>query len=304
MAGMSAVVLPHVASGKVRDIYEIDDKHLLFVTSDRMSAFDVVMAEPIPDKGRVLTAITAFWTDHLADVAPTHLVSLEVPPSAVTSGAAASDLEGRVMVVRLAEMLPIECIVRGYLSGSAWSEYRRTQTMHGQPLPAGLLQSQQLPEPVFTPSTKATTGHDENISYDAAASIVGAELADEARRISLAAYQQAAELGASRGIIIADTKFELGMIDGRLSICDEILTPDSSRFWPADRWEPGGAPPSFDKQPLRDWLEGTGWNKAPPPPPLPPEVVEATRDRYVEAYERLTGLRFADWPGAGRSPGP
>ena len=301
---MSAVVLPHVASGKVRDIYAIDDKHLLFVTSDRMSAFDVVMAEPIPDKGRVLTAITAFWTERLADVAPTHLVSLEVPPSAVGDGETASDLEGRVMVVRRAEMLPIECIVRGYLSGSAWAEYQRTQSMHGQPLPAGLRQSEQLPEPVFTPSTKATTGHDENISFDAAVSIVGAELADEARRISLAAYQRAAELAASRGIIIADTKFELGMIDGRLSICDEILTPDSSRFWPADRWEPGRTPPSFDKQPLRDWLEGTGWDKTPPPPSLPADVVEATRDRYVEAYERLTGLRFADWPGAGRAPGP
>lgn len=300
---MSVVSLPHVASGKVRDIYEIDDKHLLFVTSDRMSAFDVIMAEPIPDKGRVLTAVTAFWADLLADVAPTHLVGLQVPPSAVAEGGAASDLDGRVMVVRRAEMVPIECIVRGYLSGSAWAEYQRTQSMHGQSLPSGLRQSEQLPEPVFTPSTKATTGHDENISFDAAASLVGFELADEARRISLAAYQRGAELAASRGIIIADTKFELGVIDGRLSICDEILTPDSSRFWPADQWEPGRTPPAFDKQPLRDWLERTGWDKTPPPPSLPAEVVQATRDRYVEAYERLTGLRFADWPGAGRAPG-
>jgi phosphoribosylaminoimidazole-succinocarboxamide synthase len=297
---MSDVPLRHLASGKVRDIYELDDKHLLFVTSDRMSAFDVVMAEPIPDKGRVLTAITAFWVERLAGVAPNHLVSLEVPPAvAAGGGAGAAPLEGRVMVVRRAEMLPIECIVRGYLSGSAWAEYQRSQTMHGQPLPAGLRQSERLPEPVFTPSTKATAGHDENISFEAAAGLAGAELAEEARRISLTAYQEGAELAAARGIIIADTKFELGVIDGQLAICDEVLTPDSSRFWPADQWEPGRTPPAFDKQPLRDWLEATGWGKTPPPPALPPDVVQATRDRYVAAYERLTGRRFADWPGAG-----
>jgi phosphoribosylaminoimidazole-succinocarboxamide synthase len=290
---VSALSIPHVASGKVRDIYELDEKHLLFVTSDRMSAFDVVMAEPIPDKGRVLTAVTAFWLERLSGVAPNHLVSLDVPAGLGDD----LDLEGRVMVVRRAEMLPIECIVRGYLSGSAWAEYKRTQTMHGTPLPSGLRQSERLPEPVFTPSTKADTGHDENISFDAAAALAGEDLAAEARRISLAAYEQAAALAAERGIIIADTKFELGLIDGSLSICDEVLTPDSSRFWPADGWAPGEVPPSFDKQPLRDWLEGTGWDKTPPPPPLPAEVVEATRARYVEAYERLTGLRFADWPG-------
>jgi phosphoribosylaminoimidazole-succinocarboxamide synthase len=286
-----------VASGKVRDIYEVDDKHLLFVASDRMSAFDVVMAEPIPDKGRVLTAVTAFWLDHLSGVAPNHLVSLEVPPGAAADAAAAADLAGRIMVVRKAEMLPIECIVRGYLSGSAWAEYKNSQSMHGQALPAGLLQSQQLPEPVFTPSTKATSGHDENISFEAAVDLVGAQLAEEARRISLAAYEQGAAYAAERGIIIADTKFELGLIDGQLAICDEVLTPDSSRFWPADAWQPGTVPPAFDKQPLRDWLEETGWDKTPPPPALPAEVVDATRYRYIEAYERLTGLRFADWPG-------
>jgi phosphoribosylaminoimidazole-succinocarboxamide synthase len=198
-------------------------------------------------------------------------------------------------------MLPLECIVRGYLSGSAWAEYRKSQSMHGQPLPAGLRQSERLPEPVFTPSTKATAGHDQNISFAAAIDLVGVELAEEARRISLAAYNQGAEQAAARGIIIADTKFELGLIDGRLAICDEVLTPDSSRFWPADQWEPGGTPPAFDKQPLRDWLEGTGWGKTPPPPSLPPDIIQATRDRYVEAYERLTGLRFADWPGAGHA---
>jgi phosphoribosylaminoimidazole-succinocarboxamide synthase len=292
------VALRHLASGKVRDIYELDDEHLLFVTSDRMSAFDVVMAESIPDKGRVLTAITAFWMEQLAGVAPNHLVSLDVPP-AVAMGVDGATLEGRVMVVRRAEMLPIECIVRGYLSGSAWAEYQRAQTMHGQTLPAGWRQSERLPEPVFTPSTKATSGHDENISFDAAVDLAGAELAEEARRISLVAYQQGAELAAARGIIIADTKFELGVIDGRLAICDEVLTPDSSRFWPADQWEPGRTPPAFDKQPLRDWLEATGWEKTPPPPSLPPDVVRATRDRYVVAYERLTGRRFDDWPGVG-----
>jgi phosphoribosylaminoimidazole-succinocarboxamide synthase len=286
--------MKHLASGKVRDIYELDDKHLLFVTSDRISAFDVVMAEPIPDKGRVLTAITAFWLDQLSDVAPNHLVSLDVPAGAGSD----PDLAGRIMVVRRAEMLPVECIVRGYLSGSAWAEYRRSQTMHGQPLPAGLRQSERLPEPVFTPSTKATVGHDENISFEQAVELAGPDLAEEARRISLSAYEQAAALAAERGIIIADTKFELGVIDGELCICDEVLTPDSSRFWPADGWQPGETPPSFDKQPLRDWLEASGWSKTPPPPPLPAEVVEATRTRYIEAYQRITGRSFADWPGA------
>ncbi|MDQ6840036.1 MAG: phosphoribosylaminoimidazolesuccinocarboxamide synthase [Actinomycetota bacterium] len=287
--------LNHLASGKVRDIYELDDDHLVFVTSDRMSAFDVVMTEPIPDKGRVLTAITAFWFQELADVAPNHLISTGPPPQARQQ----AQLAGRTMVVRRAEMLPIECIVRGYLSGSAWAEYRKSQTMHGQILPGGLRQSEQLPEAVFTPSTKATEGHDENISYDAAVNLIGEELAAEARRISLEAYSQGARLAAERGIIIADTKFELGLIDGRLAICDEVLTPDSSRFWPAEAWEPGATPPSFDKQPLRDWLEDTGWSKRPPPPALPAEVVDATRTRYVAAYEQLSGLSFADWPGAG-----
>jgi phosphoribosylaminoimidazole-succinocarboxamide synthase len=288
--------LPHVASGKVRDIYELDDKHLLFVTSDRMSAFDVVMAEPIPDKGRVLTALTAFWLERLAGVAPNHLISLEVPAEV---GERRNDLDGRVMVVRKAEMLPVECIVRGYLSGSAWAEYRQSGTMHGQKLPPGLRQSERLPEPVFTPSTKAMSGHDENISFAAAADVVGTDLAEQARQASLAAYGLAVDLAAERGIIIADTKFELGLIDGELCICDEVLTPDSSRFWPADQWEPGSTPPSFDKQPLRDWLEATGWDKTPPPPPLPAEVIAATRARYVRAYEQLTGLRFGDWPGVG-----
>jgi len=294
--------MEHIYSGKVRDIYELDEDRLLFVTSDRISAFDVVMSEPIPGKGRVLTALTAHWAAELADVAPTHLVAVGVPPGLDVGAAAISPAfaAGRSMVVRRAEMLPIECIVRGYLSGSAWAEYRRSGTMHGEPLPAGMLQSQQLPGPVFTPSTKATAGHDENISFDEAARLVGDKMASAAREISLEAYRRGAKHASGRGIIIADTKFELGLIDGELAICDEILTPDSSRFWPADRWQPGSAPPSFDKQPLRDWLEATGWEKMPPPPALPADVVEATRTRYVEAYERLSGLSFADWPGTDR----
>jgi phosphoribosylaminoimidazole-succinocarboxamide synthase len=195
-------------------------------------------------------------------------------------------------------MLPIECIVRGYITGSAWKEYRSSGTVHGAPLPAGLQESSKLPEPVFTPSTKAETGHDENISFEAACDVVGADLANEARDLSLAAYERGAALAAERGIIIADTKFELGMIDGRLSLCDEVLTPDSSRFWPADEWEPGSTPPSFDKQPLRDHLETLDWDKTPPPPALPAEVIAASRERYTAAYERITGLRLADWPGA------
>ncbi len=280
-----------VHSGKVRDVYDAGDDLLLMVTSDRLSAFDVVLAEPIPDKGRVLTALTAFWLDRLTDIAPSHLVRIEDE----------GEHAGRAMLVKRAQMLPIECIVRGYLSGSAWNEYRRNGTMHGQPLPPGLQQSDRLPEPVFTPSTKADVGlHDENITVEQAVALVGQRTADEAAAISLAAYQRAADDAAAHGIIIADTKFELGWIDGKLSICDEVLTPDSSRFWEAADWKPGTVPPSFDKQPVRDWLESTGWDKNPPPPSLPPEVVEATSARYVAAYERLSGQLLSDWPGVQR----
>jgi phosphoribosylaminoimidazole-succinocarboxamide synthase len=290
------LTLPHLYSGKVRDIYDAGDDTLLFVASDRMSAFDVVMAEPIPDKGRVLTAMTTFWLHELADVAPSHLVSVdpsEFPDAARELG----DVEGRGMLVRRAEMIKIECIVRGYLTGSAFKEYRASGTMHGTKLPAGLQESDQLPEPVFTPSTKAETGHDENISFEKASEIVGDAVAKRARELSLAAYERGAALARANGIIIADTKFELGFINGELCLCDEVLTPDSSRFWPVDRWQPGSTPPSFDKQPLRDWLEATGWDKTPPPPALPGDVVDATRERYVAAYERITGLAFADWYG-------
>ncbi len=285
-------------SGKVRDIYAVGDDRLLMVTSDRISAFDVVMGEPIPDKGRVLTAMTAFWSEQLAAVAPSHLLSTDLAD--LPDDLREPGWTGRVMLCQKAEMLPIECIVRGYLTGSAWKEYRTSGTMHGTELPAGLLESAQLPEPVFTPSTKAEVGdHDENISFAAAVGLVGSEVASAARDVSLELYRRGAEWAAERGILIADTKFELGMVDGVLTVCDEVLTPDSSRFWPADRWQPGATPPSFDKQPVRDHLDALDWDKAPPPPALPPEVIEATSARYVEAYERISGRRFADWPGAG-----
>jgi phosphoribosylaminoimidazole-succinocarboxamide synthase len=269
-------------SGKVRDIYDAGDDRLLMVTSDRISAFDVVLDQPIPHKGRVLTLLTAYWLDQVSDIVPNHLISVD----------------GSSMLVRRAEMLPIECIVRGYLSGSAWKEYTERGTVHGMSLPPGLRQSEQLPDPIFTPSTKAAAGdHDENISFDQASALVGKDVAAEAAAISLRVYERAAAKALAAGIVIADTKFELGWIDDRLALCDEVLTPDSSRFWEASAWQPGTTPPSFDKQPVRDWLERTGWDKRPPAPPLPPEVVQATSDRYVSAYERLTGKTFD--PGEG-----
>jgi|TARA_B100001105_G_scaffold193170_1_gene157206 phosphoribosylaminoimidazole-succinocarboxamide synthase len=294
------VDLPLIHSGKVRDVYDARDGRLLMVTSDRISAFDVVMDESIPDKGRVLTAMTAFWFERFADLVQGHLISTGARDLAeVLGGAVPDDLVGRTMLCRRAEMLPIECIVRGYITGSAWKEYRTSGTMHGGPMPAGLLEADRLPEPVFTPSTKADEGHDVNISYEEAVDLVGSEVAALAREASLACYQQGAEWAAERGILIADTKFEFGMVDGRLVLADEVLTPDSSRFWPAEAWAPGATPPSFDKQPVRDHLDALDWGKQPPAPPLPDEVVSATSARYVEAYERITGRSFADWPGAG-----
>ena len=287
--------LPHIYSGKVRDIYDAGDGRLLMVTSDRLSAFDVVMAEPIPDKGRVLTAMSAFWFEQFSGVVGSHLISTSLAD--VPAAAQRPEWEGRIMLCRRAEMLPIECIVRGYLTGSAWKEYRTSGTMHGQPLPAGLLESAQLPEPVFTPSTKAAEGHDENISFDAAVDLIGAELAERARSVSIELYTRGAAWAAERGILIADTKFELGLIDGELVLADEVLTPDSSRFWAADQWAPGTTPPSFDKQPVRDYLDGLDWDKQPPAPPLPAEVVSTTSERYVDAYQRITGRSFADWRG-------
>jgi phosphoribosylaminoimidazole-succinocarboxamide synthase len=293
--------LPLVSSGKVRELYDAGEDRLLMVASDRISAFDVVMAEPIPDKGRVLTAMTVFWLEDLADLAPNHLVSVD--PADYPAGATAlpgglDELAGRSMLVRRAEMLDIECIVRGYLAGSAYKEYERSGTVHGMPMPTGLVHAARLPEPIFTPSTKATEGHDLNIGMAEAVDLVGREAAEQAAELCLAAYERAARRAEEHGIVICDTKFELGFIDGKLALCDEVLTPDSSRFWPADDCAPGSNPPSFDKQPLRDWLEAQPWDKAPPPPPLPPEVVDATSTRYVDAYERVCGRKLADWFGA------
>ena len=292
---VSAEELPHIYSGKVRDIYDAGDGRLLMVTSDRLSAFDVVMAEPIPDKGRVLTAMSAFWFEQFAGLVGSHLLSTSLAD--LPAAAQKPEWEGRVMLCRRAEMLPIECIVRGYLTGSAWKEYRASGTMHGQTLPEGLLESSKLPEPVFTPSTKAAEGHDENISFEAAVELIGPELAGRARSVSIELYTRGAEWAAERGILIADTKFELGLIDGELVLADEVLTPDSSRFWPAADWQPGSTPPSFDKQPVRDFLDGLDWDKQPPPPPLPAEVVDTTSARYIDAYERITGRAFTDWHG-------
>lgn len=290
--------LPLLNTGKVRAIHDAGDDRLLMVTSDRISAFDVVMDETIPDKGRVLTAMSAFWFELLADVAPNHLISVDVAD--FPEGAQDPSLAGRTMLTHKADMLPIECIVRGYITGSAWKEYAASQTMHGDPMPAGLRESDRLPEPVFTPSTKAEVGdHDENIDFAAAVDLVGKETAELARDIAMEAYTKGAEWARERGIIIADTKFELGWIDGELAICDEVLTPDSSRFWPAAEWEPGATPPSFDKQPVRDWLASVeGWDKTPPPPSLPADVVAATTARYREGYERITGRTLDEWPGA------
>ena len=298
---MTTSPLPLLSSGKVRELYDAGDDRLLMVASDRISAFDVIMEEPIPDKGRVLTAMTAAWLEELADLAPNHLVSADTadfPEGAAALPGGLDHLAGRSMLVRRAEMLDIECIVRGYLAGSAWKEYQRDGTVHGMAMPAGLRHAEALPEPIFTPSTKATEGHDLNIGMAEAVDLVGRESAEAAAELCLAAYARAAARAEEQGIVICDTKFELGYIDGALSLCDEVLTPDSSRFWPADDCAPGTNPPSFDKQPLRDWLEAQPWDKQAPPPALPADIVEATSTRYVAAYERVCGRSLADWYGA------
>jgi phosphoribosylaminoimidazole-succinocarboxamide synthase len=289
-------MLERLYSGKVRDIYEVGDDQFLMVASDRISAFDVVFAEPIVDKGAVLTAMTEFWDETLRHIAPTHLITTD-PAKFPVGAEAIPGVAGRGMLVKKAEMLPIECIVRGYLSGTAWKEYQATGTVHNTPMPVGLKESAQLPEPIFTPSTKANEGHDVNISYDEAVELIGETSAAKAREICLAAYSTAAKHALTKNIVIADTKFELGFIDGVLSICDEILTPDSSRFWPADLVVEGSAPPSYDKQPVRDWAESTGWDKASAPPVIPQRVIDETRARYIAAYETLSGRSFAKWWG-------
>jgi len=272
--------------GKVRDIYDLGDR-LLIVATDRLSAFDVVLPTPIPDKGRVLTQLSAFWFEKLCDIVPNHALTVKSFSGELAPYAA--ELSGRAMLVRKTDPVPIECVVRGYIVGSGWKDYQKTGAICGIPLPAGLRESDKLPEPIFTPSTKATTGHDENISFEETVARIGRPLAEKLRDTSLTIYQRAAEHAAGRGIIMADTKFEFGLLGGELIWIDEALTPDSSRFWPADQYEPGKAQPSFDKQYVRDYLERIGWNKQPPAPALPPDVVANTRQKYRESYQRITG---------------
>jgi len=298
----SRLPLPLLRRGKVREVYEVDAAHLLLVASDRVSAFDVVMREPIPRKGAVLTQISAFWFERLAAVFPSHFVTARtaeilarVPALAGRGG----EIAGRAMLVRRTTPLPFECVVRGYLSGSAWAEYRAHGTLAGEPLAGGLLESARLEPPLFSPATKAESGHDENVTFGRVADALGRDLAGRLREASFAVYRAGRDHAATRGIIIADTKFEFGSaLDGSLLLIDEVLTPDSSRFWPADRYAPGRSQPSFDKQPLRDYLAGVkaagGWNGEAPPPPLPAEVVDATSRRYLEAFRLLTGAALED----------
>jgi phosphoribosylaminoimidazole-succinocarboxamide synthase len=280
--------LPLLASGKVREIYDLGDE-LLIVASDRVSTYDVVHPTPIPDKGKVLTGVSAFWFERTGDIVPNHVIS-------VTDGVPA-EARGGGMVVRKLEMLPIEAVVRGYLSGSGWKDYEETGGVCGIGLPSGLRESDRLPEPIFTPATKAQEGHDENIDFDGAAELIGDRtLAERVRDVSIAVYEAAADHARERGIILADTKFEFGLDEnGRLTLGDEVCTPDSSRFWPADEYEPGRGQPSFDKQFVRDWASSTGWDRTPPAPAIPDEVVERTRAKYLEAYERITGEPFEAW---------
>jgi phosphoribosylaminoimidazole-succinocarboxamide synthase len=276
---MPEAAAAHVGSGKVRELYALDDSHLLLVASDRISTFDVVLPTEIPDKGRVLTGLSGFWFARTRELVPNHLVALRA--------------DGRSTECRRLEMLPIECVVRGYLSGSGWKDYRQSGATSGHVLPGGLRESDKLPEPIFTPATKAQEGHDENIDATQAAELVGADRFAEVERVSLTLYRFAAEYAAARGIVIADTKFEFGLDEGgQLVLGDEALTPDSSRFWPADDYAPGGPQPSFDKQFVRDYCESLGWDKTAPGPELPEDVVSGTRERYVEAFERITGIAF------------
>jgi phosphoribosylaminoimidazole-succinocarboxamide synthase len=277
-----------LSSGKVREIYDLGDE-LLLVASDRISTYDVVHPTPIPDKGAVLTGLSTFWFERTAGIVPHHLIS-------VTDGVP-DEARGRAMVVRKLDMLPVECVVRGYITGSGWKDYQRSGAVCGIALPAGLSESDRLPEPIFTPTTKAHTGHDEAVDFEGAVALVGdRELAERLRELSIAVYSAAADHARERGIILADTKFEFGLdAGGQLTLGDEVCTPDSSRFWPADQYEPGRSQPSFDKQFVRDWASGTGWDRNPPAPPIPDDVVARTREKYIEAYERITGEPFDAW---------
>ena len=280
---------PLLSRGKVRDIYDVDEKTLLIVTTDRMSAFDVIMNEPIPYKGVILNQITLFWMEKFKDIIPNHLIESDVNRFPAALAPWKDELEGRAVIVRKAKPLPVDCIVRGYITGSGWKDYKATGSVCGYKLPANLRESDKLEPALFTPSTKAELGkHDENISVAQAAELLGAETAAQVERTTLAIYEAGRTYAAGRGIIVADTKFEFGFIDGKLHLIDEVLTPDSSRFWPADQYKPGQGQPSFDKQYLRDWLEKQPWNKQPPPPALPEEIIKATANRYQEAYDILT----------------
>ena len=294
------ISLPHLYySGKVRDLYDAGPDRLLMVASDRVSVFDVVLPNPIPDKGRVLTAISAFWFERTADLLPNHVISVD--PTDFPAGAR-PDADGRAMLVRRTTPVPMECIARGYLFGGAWKEYRERGTVQGRPMPSGMREAEALPEPLFTPTTKAEAGHDLPMSDAEAVALVGDSVFEQLRDAALAIYDRGAEHAASKGIILADTKFEFGTTDdGEMLLIDEVMTPDSSRYWPAEDYAPGGSPPSFDKQYVRDHYLATGWDQTPPAPPVPAEVVAGTRARYVEAYERITDRAFADWygPGAG-----
>ena len=283
-----APALTHLSSGKVRDIYAVGDDRLLLVASDRISTYDVVHPTPIPDKGKVLTGLTAFWLERTGEICPNHLISYTDVPE---------EFRGRAMLVERLEMAPVECVVRGYISGSGWKDYQATGSVSGIALPEGLRESDRLPEPIYTPSTKADEGHDEAIDFEATVELAGSrELAERLRDTTLAVYEAVAAHALERGVILADTKFEFGLDeDGELVLGDEVCTPDSSRFWPADQYEPGKGQPSFDKQYVRDWAAGTGWDKTPPAPAIPDEVVAATRERYVTAYETLAGEPFSAW---------
>ncbi len=289
---MSKVGLPHLLSGKVRELYEVGHDRLLMVATDRISAFDVVFDESIPDKGRVLTALSCFWFDATAHLVPNHLISADPTDIPETAG---PDVAGRAMLVRAARPVPMECIVRGYLFGSAWEEYQAVGTVNGQPLPPGLREAEQLDTPIFTPSTKALEGHDRAITRAEGEALVGAEQYDQLESMAITLYGFGAHHASSRGLVLADTKFEFGEIDGTLLVIDEMMTPDSSRYWPLDAYEIGSSPPSFDKQFVRDFLLGTGWDRTPPPPRLPDEIINGTRARYVEAYELISGLSFDEW---------
>jgi phosphoribosylaminoimidazole-succinocarboxamide synthase len=292
-------VLPHLASGKVREIYEVDAERLLFVATDRISAYDVVLNQTIPDKGRVLTGLSLHFFEMLDT--PNHLLSMDLADVPGLDEGDLADLGGRSMVVRRAEVIPVECVVRGYLYGSSWREYRDGGGPTTEHLPSGLVLADRLPEPIFTPATKASSGHDENITESETRSLIGDDLYEELRRRSIDIYLRASEYAAAKGVILADTKFEFGFAGDDLLLIDEVLTPDSSRYWPADEYAPGGSPPSFDKQYVRDHYLATDWDKTPPAPPLPAEVIAGTRARYVDAYERITGRAFADWYGPGRA---